>query len=80
MIVSTEQGAIAQWGTEILQDPAMQCDDGLQVDARAYAVNALNTAKNRRQSIANAVNDIALGVGRNRFVQRNPASGLAGQI
>jgi hypothetical protein len=47
MIIPAKQGAVAQGWAETLYNPALDGDDGLQVDARANAVEASDTAKYR---------------------------------
>ena len=80
MVIPAEQGAVAKWWAEALQDFPLGGDDGLQVDAGTQTVDALDTTKNWRQGISDAVNDISFGIGCNRLVQRDPTTGLAGEV
>ncbi len=80
VIVAAEQGTVAQGGAEATDDATGHGNDGLQVNPRAQAGTALDATKNRRQRIADAVNDVASGIGRNRFLQAYPAARLAGEI
>ena len=79
MVIATEQGAVADRRSETLDDPALDGDDGLQVDTRTLAA-ALDAAEHGRQAFADAIDDIALGIGGHCFVQCNPAPGLAGEV
>ena len=80
MVIATKQGAVAQGRAKALHDAALQRDDGLQVDARALSREALHAAECRGESIANAVHDIATGVGRDRLVSCQPPLRLPRKI
>ncbi len=80
MIVAAKQGAVAQGWAETLHDPALDGDDGLQVDARAYAVETLDAAKYRGKGIPDAIDDIAFGVRGNCLVQSDPTARLARKV
>ena len=80
MIITTKQRAVAQGRAKPLYDPALDSDDGLQVEAGTYAVEALHATEYGRQGIPDAVNDIALGVRSNCLVQGNPTARLASEI
>lgn len=80
MIVAAKQGAIAQWWSETLHNFACDGNDGLQVYARAYAVETLGTTKYRGKGVPDAIDDIALGIRGNCLVQGDPTARLAGQV
>ncbi len=62
VIIPAKQGAVAKWWAEALNDPALNGDDGLQVDAGLKAGESLDTAENRGKGIPDAPDDIAFGV------------------
>jgi len=80
VIVAAEQGAVAQRRAEILDDPALDRHDGLQLDPRAQSGQALDAAVIGRQGLADSVDHVALGVGGDRFVYGDPATRLARHV
>ena len=80
VIVPAKQRAIAQWRAEALDYPALYRNNRLQFDTGALTGKTLNPTEIRRQSFSDAVDDIALGVGRNCLVYGYPASRLTRHI
>ena len=80
MIVTPKKSTVAQGCAEALNDPALDGYNGLQIDAGALPVNALNSAKNRGQDVPDAVNDISFGIRCNGLVQCYPTARLAGEV
>ena len=68
VIIPAKQRAITKWRAETLDDPPLYGDDRLQVNAGADPRQALYAAKIRRKGCPDAIENIALGVGRNRLV------------
>jgi hypothetical protein len=80
VIIAAKQGAVAQGRAKALNHSALNGDDGLQFNAGAQAGESLGTPENRGQGLADAIQDIALGIGRDCLVYGDPAAWLARNI
>ena len=69
MIITAKQGAVTQWRGEVIQYPAFEGNNGLHHNFRSNPREALNTAKNRGQRLADTIEHAATSVGGDRLVE-----------